>query len=256
MIHFVGAGPGATDLITLRGAKLLSRAGMIIYAGSLVNPELLKYARKDCEIFDSALLTLDEIVEKMADAHSRGLEVVRLHTGDPSLYGATREQMDRLRALKIPFDVTPGVSSFCAAAAALEVEYTVPGVTQTVIISREGGRTSVPPKENLAGLASHGASMVLFLSSGMIEAACAALMSGGYPPETPAAVVYKASWPEGKILRAPLSEIARVAEKEKITNSALILVGNFLGTSQLSETSRLYDSEFSHTFRMAEREKK
>ncbi len=256
MIHFVGAGPGATDLLTLRGAKLISQAGMIIYAGSLVNPELLKGAREDCEIFNSALLTLDEIVEKMADAHRRGLEVVRLHTGDPSLYGAIREQMDRLATLKIPFDVTPGVSSFCAAAASLEAEYTVPGISQTVIISREGGRTPVPSKENLSSLASHEASMILFLSSGMIESACDALMSGGYPPETPAAVVYKASWPEEKILRAPLAEIAQTAKKEKISNTALILVGNFLNSAQEGKVSRLYDPEFSHSFRTAKCEKK
>ncbi|MGI6075686.1 MAG: precorrin-4 C(11)-methyltransferase [Pyramidobacter sp.] len=249
MIHFVGAGPGAPDLITLRGAKLLSQAGMIIYAGSLVNPELLKNARPNCEIHNSASMTLDEVIEKMVSANERGLDVVRLHTGDPSVYGAIREQMDRLSALHIEFDVTPGVSSFCAAAAALEAEYTLPDVSQTLIITRMEGRTPVPPKEKLQLLAKHQASMALFLSSGLMESTCAALLQGGYAPETPAAVVYKASWPEQKILRGTLADIAQQAEKENIRNTALILVGNFLGNRY--SLSKLYDGAFSHGFRKA-----
>ena len=249
MIHFVGAGPGAPDLITLRGAKLLGSAGMIIYAGSLVNPELLKLAPKDCEIYNSASMTLDEVIEKLKSAHDRGFDAVRLHTGDPSIYGAIREQMDRLKSLGIPYDVTPGVSSFCAAAAAAEAEYTLPSVSQTVIITRMEGRTPVPPREKLSSLAAHQASMALFLSSGLMEATCAALLEGGYPPDTPAAVVYKASWPEQKVLRGTIATIAAQAEAENIRNTALILVGRFLGDDY--ELSKLYDASFSHGFRAA-----
>ena len=249
MIHFVGAGPGAPDLITLRGAKLLGSAGMIIYAGSLVNPELLKLALKDCEIYNSASMTLDEVIEKLKSAHDRGFDAVRLHTGDPSIYGAIREQMDRLKALGIPYDITPGVSSFCAAAAAAEAEYTLPSVSQPVIITRMEGRTPVPPREKLSSLAAHQASMALFLSSGLMEATCAALLEGGYPPDTPAAVVYKASWPEQKVLRGTIATIASQAEAENIRNTALILVGRFLGDDY--ELSKLYDASFSHGFRAA-----
>jgi precorrin-4/cobalt-precorrin-4 C11-methyltransferase len=249
LIHFVGAGPGAPDLITLRGAQLLSRAGMIIYAGSLVNPELLKNAPQNCEIYNSALMTLDEVIEKMVSAHERGLDVVRLHTGDPSIYGAVREQMDRLRTLNIPYDITPGVSSFCAAAAAAEAEFTLPGVSQTLIITRMEGRTPVPAKEKMQLLAAHQASMALFLSAGLMEKTVSALIEGGYPPETPAAVVYKASWPDQKVLRGTLADIAGKAEKDGIKNTALILVGSFLGSEY--NLSRLYDASFSHGFRKA-----
>ena len=219
MIHFVGAGPGAPDLITLRGAKLLGEAGMIIFAGSLVNPELLKLAPAGCEIYNSASMTLDEVIGKLKSANERGLDAVRLHTGDPSIYGAIREQMDRLKALGIPYDITPGV------------------------------RTPVPPREKLASLAAHQASMALFLSSGLMEATCAALLEGGYPPDTPAAVVYKASWPEQKVLRGTIATIAAQAKAENIRNTALILVGRFLGNDY--ELSKLYDASFSHGFRAA-----
>ncbi|MBQ4490198.1 MAG: precorrin-4 C(11)-methyltransferase [Pyramidobacter sp.] len=249
MIHFVGAGPGAPDLITLRGAKLLGEAGMIIYAGSLVNPELLKLAPSGCEIYNSASMTLDEVIERLKSAHDRSMDAVRLHTGDPSIYGAIREQMDRLKELGIPYDVTPGVSSFCAAAAAAGAEYTLPSVSQTVIITRMEGRTPVPPREKLSSLASHQASMALFLSSGLMESTCAALLEGGYPPDTPAAVVYKASWPEQKVLRGTIATIAAQAEAENIHNTALILIGRFLGNDY--ELSKLYDASFSHGFRAA-----
>ncbi len=249
MIHFVGAGPGAPDLITLRGARLLEEAGMIIYAGSLVNPELLKRAKPDCIIFDSASMTLDEVIEKLREAHEAGLDAVRLHTGDPSIYGAIREQMDRLSALEIPFDITPGVSSFCAAAAAVEAEYTLPSVSQTVIISRMEGRTPVPEREKIRLLASHGASMVLFLSSGLLEGLSAELMAGGYAPDTHAAIVYKASWPEQKVIRTTVGGIAGAAKEAGISNTALILVGEFLGDEY--ELSKLYDKNFSHGFRKA-----
>ncbi len=249
MIYFIGAGPGAPDLITLRGAELLRRAGMIVYAGSLVNPALLDYAPRGCEVHDSALMTLDEVMEKLLDGERRGLTTVRLHTGDPSLYGAIREQMDRLRAEGVEFSVVPGVSSFCAAAAAIPAEYTLPGVSQTLIISRMEGRTPVPAREGIRSLAAHGASMVLFLSSAMLKELAGELIAGGYPPETPAALVYKASWPDERVLRGPLASIPAMAEEAGISKTALVLVGGFLGDEY--DLSRLYDASFSHGCRRA-----
>ena len=249
MVHFVGAGPGAPDLITLRGAEHLRRADIVIYAGSLVNPELLQLTPAGCEIYDSASMTLEEVIEKLQSAHERGLNAVRLHTGDPSIYGAIKEQMDRLKALGIDYDITPGVSSFCAAAAAVQAEYTLPGVSQTVIITRMEGRTPVPVKENLRSLAAHQASIVLFLSSGLLKESCEALIDGGYPEETKTAMVYKASWPEQKILRGTLLTMPKMAEEAGIKNTALILVGDFLGDDY--ELSKLYDKSFSHGFRAA-----
>ena len=249
MIYFIGAGPGAPDLITLRGAELLRRAGMIVYAGSLVNPALLDYAPQGCEVYDSALMTLDEVMEKLLDGERRGLTTVRLHTGDPSLYGAIREQMDRLRAEGVEFSVVPGVSSFCAAAAAVPAEYTLPGVSQTLIISRMEGRTPVPAREGIRSLAAHGASMVLFLSSAMLKELAGELIAGGYPPETPAALVYKASWPDERVLRGPLASIPAMAEEAGISKTALVLVGGFLGDEY--DLSRLYDASFSHGCRRA-----
>lgn len=249
MIYFIGAGPGAPDLITLRGAELLRRAGMIVYAGSLVNPALLDYAPQGCEVYDSALMTLDEVMEKLLDGERRGLTTVRLHTGDPSLYGAIREQMDRLRAEGVEFSVVPGVSSFCAAAAAIPAEYTLPGVSQTLIISRMEGRTPVPAREGIRSLAAHGASMVLFLSSAMLKELASELIAGGYPPETPAALVYKASWPDERVLRGPLASIPAMAEEAGISKTALVLVGDFLGDEY--DLSRLYDASFSHGCRRA-----
>lgn len=249
MIYFIGAGPGAPDLITLRGAELLRRAGMIVYAGSLVNPALLDYAPQGCEVYDSALMTLDEVMEKLLDGERRGLTTVRLHTGDPSLYGAIREQMDRLRAEGVEFSVVPGVSSFCAAAAAIPAEYTLPGVSQTLIISRMEGRTPVPARESIRSLAAHGASMVLFLSSAMLKELAGELIAGGYPPDTPAALVYKASWPDERVLRGPLASIPAMAEEAGISKTALVLVGGFLGDEY--DLSRLYDASFSHGCRRA-----
>lgn len=250
MIHFIGAGPGAADLITVRGAEILRRAGMIIYAGSLVNPALLEYAPRDCEIYNSAGMTLDEVIRKLEEGHRRGLVTVRLHTGDPSLYGAIREQTDRLKQLGIEYETTPGVSSFCAAAAALGAEYTLPGVSQTLIISRMEGRTPVPEKEKIEKLAAHQASMALFLSAAMLDKLCQALIAGGYSAKTKAAVVRKASWPDQKIVRGVLSDIAALAGAEGISNMALLLVGDFLGDEY--ELSKLYDKSFSHSFREAQ----
>jgi precorrin-4/cobalt-precorrin-4 C11-methyltransferase len=244
MAHFVGAGPGAPDLITLRGKDLLERADVVIYAGSLVNPALLDYTKQGCEIHNSAEMTLDEVIAVMAAAAERGAEVVRLHTGDPSLYGAVREQMDRLRALGIGFDICPGVSSLFAAAAALEAEYTLPGISQTVIIARAEGRTAVPDGEDLAALAAHRATLVLFLSAGLLDKVSADLIRGGLPPDTPAAIVYKASWPEQRVFRGALKDLASLGAEEK---TALVVVGRVLGTDY--ELSRLYAADFSTGFR-------
>lgn len=250
MIHFVGAGPGATDLITVRGAKLIKEADIIIYAGSLVNPELLKMSKTNCKIYNSAKMTLDDVTEIFANPATRNLNIVRLHTGDPSIYGAIREQMDFLRANEINFDITPGVSSFCAAAAAAEVEYTLPDISQSLIITRMEGRTPVPPMEKLELMAKHQTSMVLFLSAGLLEETCKALITGGYSSETPAVMVYKASWPEERVFRGTVGTIPKIAERENIRNTALILVGNFLGNEY--SFSKLYDKNFSHMFRDSE----
>lgn len=249
MVDFVGAGSGAVDLITVRGMKLLESADVIIYAGSLVNPELLSYAREDCEIHNSALMTLDEVIATMEKAEREGKNTVRLHTGDPCLYGAIREQMDRLKALGIEYAVCPGVSSFCAAAAALKAEYTLPGVSQSVIITRMAGRTSVPKKESIEAFAAHGATMVIFLSAKMLEEMSARLIAGGYSPETPAAIVYKATWKEEKVCRCTVSTLAQTAAENDICNHAIIVVGNFLADDY--ELSKLYDAGFETGFRKA-----
>lgn len=237
MIYFIGAGPGAVDLITVRGAELLSKAGIIVYAGSLVNPELVrKYARPDCRVYDSSRMTLEEILAVLVEGHNRGILTVRLHSGDPALYGAVREQFEALRKRSIPFEVVPGVSSLFAASAALKTEYMIPGQVQTLIISRAAGRTAVPGS----------AGAVLFLSSGMTEKACAELISKGYPPETPAAIVYKASWPDQRVIRGTLATLPELSQG--ITKSALILAGDFLSDDP-SQKSRLYDKTFSHEYR-------
>jgi precorrin-4/cobalt-precorrin-4 C11-methyltransferase len=246
-VHFVGAGPGAPDLITLRGKELLERAGVVIYAGSLVNPALLAYVKSGAEIHNSALMTLDEVIEVMKAASAKDAEIVRLHTGDPSLYGTIREQCDRLDALGIPWDICPGVSSFFAAAAALGIEYTLPGVSQTVIVTRAEGRTPVPAGQDLRSLASHGATMVLFLSASMLDAVSRELIAGGLDPGTPAAVVYKASWPDEKILRGTVGTLASLGDG--IEKTALVIAGNVLGGDY--ELSRLYAPDFSTGFREA-----
>ena len=220
---------------------------MIVYAGSLVNPQLLSYAKEGCEIYNSAKMTLEEVVDVMAKAHFLGKNMVRLHTGDPSIYGAIREQMDALRQKNIPFEVVPGVSSFCGAAAALQAEYTLPGVSQTVIITRAAGRTPVPEKENIRSLAAHRATMAIFLSAGLLEQLTEDLVEGGYPPETPAAIVYKATWPDEKVCICQVSTLAETAQKEGINKTALILVGDFLG--QQYDRSLLYHPNFTTGFR-------
>lgn len=244
MIHFVGAGPGAPDLITVRGAKLLAEADLVLYAGSLVNPALLEGCRAGCTVRDTASMTLEEVLAAMEAAEERGETTVRLHTGDPSLYGAIREQMDALDERGIPYDVTPGVSAFSGAAAALAAEYTLPGVSQSVIITRMAGRTPVPEGEELHKLAAHGCTMVLFLSTGLLEQVERELMEGGYSPDTPAAIVYKATWPEEQVYRCTVSTLAATAREHQITKTALITVGDFLGNHY--ERSKLYDPDFTH----------
>ena len=250
MVHFVGAGSGAADLITVRGARLLAEADVIIYAGSLVNPALLDYARPDAELHDSARMTLEDVIQVIRDAEARGKTTVRLHTGDGSVYGAVREQFDALSALGIDYDVCPGVSAFCGAAASLRAEYTVPGVSQTVIISRMAGRTPVPERESIRSLAAHGATMVLFLSAGLLADLQRELIAGGYAPDTPAAIAYKATWPEEKVFRCRVDELCETARLNGVDKTALILVGDFLG--ERAERSKLYDPGFSTGFREAE----
>ncbi|WP_077533710.1 precorrin-4 C(11)-methyltransferase [Massiliimalia massiliensis] len=250
MVYFVGAGCGAPDLITVRGDRLLRRADVIIYAGSLVNPELLTTAKTSCEIYNSAVMTLEEVVEVMRQAEQEEKLTVRLHTGDPCLYGAIREQMDLLEELGISYEIVPGVSSFCGAAAAVKAEYTLPDVSQTVIISRMAGRTPVPDREEIARLAEHQATMVLFLSTGLLEDLSVQLLRGGYSEDTPAALVYKASWPDEKVCRCTVGTLLQTAKENKISKTALVLVGRFLGDEY--QRSKLYDPGFSHEFRKAE----
>ena len=212
MIHFVGAGPGAADLITVRGQRLLEEADVIVYAGSLVNPKLLDNRKTDCEIHNSAYMTLEEVIEVMAGAEKRGKKVVRLHTGDPSIYGAVREQMDELDQRGIAYEVCPGVSSFCGAAASLRAEYTLPDISQSVVITRMAGRTTVTERESIRRFAAHQATMVIFLSTGLLEDLQKELTAGGYPPDTPAAIVYKATWPDEKVCRCTVESLKETAE--------------------------------------------
>ena len=249
MINFVGAGPGAVDLITVRGKNLLEQADIIIYAGSLVNPALLEYAKESCEIHNSASMTLEQVIDVMKKGEGSGKAVVRLHTGDPSIYGAIREQIDMLEEVGIDYKVCPGVSSFCGAAAALGAEYTLPGVSQSVILTRMEGRTPVPPKEEISLMAAHQATMVIFLSSGMLEQLSERLIEGGYTKDTKAAIVYKATWDDEKVVRTTVGNLAQAARENNISKTALITVGEFLGDKY--ERSLLYDPGFTHEFREA-----
>ena len=251
MVHFVGAGSGAADLITVRGAKLLSEADTVIYAGSLVNPELLSLTKDGCEIFDSSRMTLEEVLEVIRNAETHGKVTIRLHTGDPSIYGAVREQFDALDRLGISYDVCPGVSSFCGAAASLKAEYTLPGISQTVIISREAGKTPVPERESIRSLAAHQATMILFLSTSLSEKLQADLLDGGYAEDTPAAVVYKATWPEELIFHCTVGTLHQTIVQNGLRKTALIVIGRCLGDEYLR--SLLYDPGFSTEFREAGR---
>lgn len=249
MVHFVGAGSGAVDLITVRGAKLLGEADVVIYAGSLVNPALLDYTKAGCDIYDSATMTLEQVIAVIEKAEAAGKTTVRLHTGDSSIYGAVREQFDALLERHIDYDVTPGVSAFCGAAAALKTEYTLPDVSQTVIITRAAGRTPVPERESIAALAAHQATMVLFLSTSLTEKLQEELLSGGYAPDTPAAVVYKATWPEEKIFRCTVGTLHKTVTDNGLTKTSLIVVGQCMGEQYLR--SLLYHPAFTTEFREA-----
>ena len=249
MVHFVGAGSGAVDLITVRGAKLLGEADVVIYAGSLVNPELLNYCKVGCEIHNSAEMTLEEVIAVIREAEAAGKTTVRLHTGDSSIYGAVREQFDELIELGIEYDVCPGVSSFCGAAASLKTEYTLPDVSQTVIITRTAGRTPVPERQSIASLAAHQATMVLFLSTKLTEKLQSELLAGGYAGSTPVAVVYKATWPEEKIFRCTVDTLHKTVTENGLTKTSLIIVGNCMGDRYLR--SMLYHPTFTTEYREA-----
>ena len=239
MVYFVGAGTGAVDLITVRGMRLVDQADVIIYAGSLVNPELLQYANKDCEIHDSAKMTLEEILMVMQKAEADGKLTVRLHTGEPSIYGAVREQMDELDRLGISYESCPGVSACFGAAASLNLEYTLPGISQSLIITRMEGRTKVPEKESIQSFAAHQASMAIYLSTGMLKELSERLVAGGYRKETPAALVYKATWPEEEAYICTIETLYDTAKAHGITKTALVLVGDVI-THQNYKKSRLY----------------
>lgn len=250
MVHFVGAGSGAADLITIRGKEFLEKADVIIYAGSLVNPELLKYAKESCEIYDSAKMTLEEVMDVMVQAEKDQKMTVRLHTGDPCLYGAIREQMDLLDEEKIEYDYCPGVSSFCGAASALNLEYTLPDISQSVIITRMEGRTPVPAKESIQSFAAHQATMVIFLSTGMLEELSRRLIEGGYQADTPAAIVYKATWDDEQKFVCTVGTLAQTAKENHITKTALMIIGDVVRTTDYKR-SKLYDPGFTTEFREA-----
>lgn len=248
MVYFVGAGPGAPDLITVRGQKCLSQADVVIYAGSLVNPELLAGTKKECQIHNSAVMTLEEVIQVMEEAEKAGRDTVRLHTGDPCLYGAVREQMDMLDERHIAYEVCPGVSSFSAAAAALEMEYTLPSVSQSVVITRMAGRTPVPDRESVAAFAAHRSTMVIFLSAGMLGRLSRELVAGGYRPDTPAAIVYKASWPQEKTVICTVETLEEKAREQGIRKTALIIVGDTVSQKGY-DRSKLYDPGFTTEYR-------
>ena len=250
MIHFVGAGSGAPDLITVRGKKLLEEADVIIYAGSLVNPALLDYATEDCTVYNSAKMTLEEVLQVMFEAEKMEKTTVRLHTGDPCIYGAIREQMDVLDEKGISYDYCPGVSAFCGAASALNMEYTLPGVSQSVIITRMAGRTPVPEKEEIASFAAHQATMVVFLSTGMLDQLSERLIAGGYTKDTPAAIVYKATWEDEKAFLCTVGTLAQTAREHNITKTALMIIGDAVTHSHYNR-SELYNPSFTTEFRQA-----
>ncbi len=249
MVHFVGAGCGAADLITIRGQRLLKEADTVIYAGSLVNPDLLQDTKEGCLLYDSSRMTLTEVTDVMVKGSKSGKEMVRLHTGDPSIYGAIREQMECLKREGIEYDICPGVSSLFGAAAALKAEYTLPGVSQTVIITRMAGRTPVPPREQIALLAGHQSTMVIFLSAGLLKDLKKELLTGGYKPSTPCAIVYRASWANELVVRGVVADLPEMAKKHHVNKTALIVVGEFLGEAY--ELSKLYDPSFSTGYRKA-----
>lgn len=247
-VYFVGAGPGAADLISVRGARLISEADVVIYAGSLVNPELLVYAKEGAEIHNSAYMTLEEVLDVMKESAAEGKTVCRLHTGDPSLYGAVREQMDALDGMGISYESCPGISAAFGAAASMDLEYTLPGLSQSLVITRMEGRTPVPEKESIESWASHGSTMAIYLSAGMLEELARRLISGGYSEDTPAAIIYKATWPEEEYHYCRLADLAGTASAHGISKTALVLVGDVIAKSGYDK-SKLYDSNFTTEFR-------
>ena len=250
MIHFVGAGSGAADLITIRGKRHLEQADVIVYAGSLVNPELLSCKKESCAVYNSAEMTLEEVIQVMLDAEAKGLTTVRLHTGDPCLYGAVREQMDILDDKGIEYDSCPGVSAFCGAAAALNLEYTLPDVSQSVVITRMAGRTPVPERESIRSFAAHHATMVVFLSTGLLEQLSAELVAGGYAADTPAAIVYKATWPEERTYICTVGTLAQCAKENNVTKTALMIIGDAVLHANYRR-SDLYHPNFTTEYRAA-----
>ena len=254
MVHFVGAGPGAPDLITVRGKQYLEEADVVIYAGSLVNPKLLEYTKDICTIYNSAKMTLEEVIHVIEKAEAEGKTTVRLHTGDPCIYGAIREQMDILDEKNFTYDYCPGVSAFCGAASALNLEYTLPDISQSVIITRMEGRTPVPSKESIQSFAAHQATMVVYLSTGMLEELSRRLIEGGYTADTPAAIVYKATWPEQKTFVCTVGTLAKTAAENNITKSALMSFGDTVAAAYF-DRSKLYDPEFTTEFREAVKSK-
>lgn len=255
MVHFVGAGPGAADLITLRGKALLEKADVVIYAGSLVNPQLLEYCKEDCEIYNSARMTLEEVIEVIVQAEAKKADIVRLHTGEPSIYGAIREQIDILEEKGIAYDCCPGVSACFGAAASLHLEYTLPEVSQSLIITRMEGRTKVPEKEQIESFAAHQASMAIYLSTGMLGELSRRLIAGGYPKDTPAALCYKVTWPEEETYLCTVEQLEQTAREHGITRTALVLVGEAIA-HQGYEKSRLYAPDFTTGYREARKQKK
>lgn len=245
-VYFIGAGPGDPDLITVKGRDILSKADVVIYAGSLVSKEHLDYCKEGVEVYNSASMTLKEVIKVIEKAHNENKSIVRLHTGDPSIYGAIKEQMDELDKLNICYEVVPGVSSLAAAAASIKKEFTLPGVSQTLILTRVEGRTPVPEKEDLEVLASRGASMALFLSVGMIDKVASKLKKG-YGRNVPIAVIQRATWQDEKIVIGTLDDIAKKVKDANITKTAQILVGDFIDCKY--DKSLLYDEKFTHEFR-------
>lgn len=248
MVYFVGAGSGAADLITVRGMRLIGQADIIIYAGSLINPQLLDYGKKDCKKYNSAQMTLEEVLEVMREGEKENKRIVRLHSGDPSIYGAVREQMDELDRLQIPYESCPGVSACFGAASSLNLEYTLPGISQSLIITRMEGKTKVPEKESIESLAAHQASMAIYLSTGMLKELSRRLIAGGYDRNTPAALVYKATWPEEKVCLCTVETLYDTALEHRITKTALVLAGDVIRCKGY-EKSRLYASDFSTEYR-------
>jgi len=247
-VYFVGAGPGDPELLTLKGQMLMRQADVIVYTGSLINPSILNYAKSNVRSYDSATLHLDQIIRLIARNVKKGKRVVRLCSGDPSLYGATQEQIDILKSRKIDCEVIPGVSSFLAAAACLRRELTLPAISQTVIITRPSGRTPALKSEGITKLAKHHATMVIFLGVRQIRRLCKELVEGGYPKKTPVAVLYKVTWPEETIIRGTIDNIANKVKRSKISKTAIVIIGRILSEEEYSR-SKLYDPLFTHAHR-------